>query len=116
MGCDLEKLEDRDASLIEDYFTPEEMAWCMRDPLNKALNANLIWSAKESMLKALREGLRRDTRSVVVQPGFQDNECGWKMWSGSCLVSSRSFHGWWRSRDGFIYTLASDRYLEPSNL
>ena len=28
--------------------------------------ANLIWSAKESALKVLRTGLRRDTRSVDV--------------------------------------------------
>jgi 4'-phosphopantetheinyl transferase len=116
MGCDLEKLESRDDRLVEDYFAPEEIAWVGIEPLEKTLRANLIWSAKESILKALREGLRRDTRSVLVQPEFKDHACGWKTWSGRCLESSRNFHGWWRSEDGFVYTLASDVYLEPSSL
>jgi 4'-phosphopantetheinyl transferase len=116
MGCDLERLEDRDDRLIADYFAPEEIAWCMREPLDKALRANLIWSAKESMLKALREGLRRDTRSVLVHPDYTDRACGWKTWSGHSVESSHRFHGWWRAQDGFVYTLVADVFLEPSSL
>ncbi len=114
MGCDLELMEARDDKLIEDYFTSEEKALCAADPLENSLCANLIWSAKESMLKALREGLRRDTRSVVVHPDFQSDSEIWKKWTGRCMESSRTFYGWWRCRDGFIYTLASDTFLEPS--
>ena len=116
MGCDLERIEARDDRLIEDYFTREEMALCNSAPVEKALLANLIWSAKESVLKALRQGMRRDTRSIEVYPGFQKAAGCWNAWTGRCIESSRTFHGWWRSDDGFVYTLASDKFLEPSGL
>lgn len=38
----------------------------------------MLWSAKESALKALHEGLRRDTRSAVVKPATLS--CG-EAWS-----------------------------------
>ena len=116
IGCDMEAIEVRDNRLIEDYFTAEEIALCNNDPVRKALVTNFVWSAKESILKALREGLRRDTRSVLVHPDLQGTEGSWNTWTGRCLESSRIFHGWWRSHNGFIYTLASDRLLEPSSL
>jgi 4'-phosphopantetheinyl transferase len=116
MGCDLEKLETRDDRLIADYFAPEEIAWVGIEPPEKTLRANLIWSAKESMLKALREGLRRDTRSVLVRPDLQDSESGWMKWSGHCIESSQLFHGWWCTQDGFVHTLVSDINLEPMSL
>jgi 4'-phosphopantetheinyl transferase len=111
LGCDLERIEPREDQFIEDYFTPEEIALCQNAPDPKTLVTNLIWSAKESTLKALRQGLRRDTRSVLIRPNTWDRERegSWNTWTGHCLESSRTFCGWWRSRDGYIYTLASDQ-------
>ena len=69
MGCDLEMIEPRSAAFVADYFTLEEQelvaraSAAERDPLTA-----LLWSGKESALKALREGLRLDTRSVIVIP------------------------------------------------
>ncbi|GIH97023.1 4'-phosphopantetheinyl transferase family protein [Planobispora siamensis] len=62
VGCDLELVEPRSAAFVADYFTPAERRVIGSDPLL----ANLLWSAKESALKVLRTGLRRDTRSVEV--------------------------------------------------
>jgi len=67
LGCDVEVVEPRSDAFVADYFTPEEQA-LMRQapvPIRFALIA-LIWSAKESALKALRTGLRSDTRCVSV--------------------------------------------------
>ena len=67
-GCDLELIEPRSAAFIADFFTEHEAAAVARasDP---ALAANLVWSAKESALKALRVGLTRPTRELEVTAG-----------------------------------------------
>ena len=65
LGCDLELLEPRSPGFVRDYLTAAEHAAvaASREP---DLVANLLWSAKESALKVLETGLRRDTRSVEV--------------------------------------------------
>ncbi len=109
VGCDLEWIEPRDEELVEDYFTAEEISYVKQTPtVDRQLIVNLIWSAKETTLKVLREGLRRDTRSVTViidprAPGGQ-----WSAWSGRCLESSGTFHGWWRTLQGYVLALGSD--------
>lgn len=71
LGADLERVEDRSRAFIRDYFTAAEQRWLAERPAATgagalAERATLLWSAKESALKALRTGLRRDTRSVEV--------------------------------------------------
>jgi phosphopantetheinyl transferase len=108
IGCDLEELENREESIVTDYFTPEEISLCRStQESEKALIVNLIWSAKESSLKILHEGLRRDTRSIRIDPDFRHQEGGWNSWRGYCLETSSVFYGWWRKGEGFIYTLGS---------
>lgn len=64
LGCDLELVEARSPAFVRDWFTPREQALVAGgDP---DLLANLVWSAKESVLKVLHTGLRRATRSVEV--------------------------------------------------
>jgi len=74
IGCDLELVEARSAAFVDDFFTPEEQRYVAGrpDPVARDLAANLIWSAKESALKVLTTGLRRDTRSVEVHPAELD--------------------------------------------
>ena len=110
IGCDIEWLEAREEALIYDYFAPEEISFCL-DAMGeeRILTVNRIWSAKESILKALREGLRRDTHSVIVYPDVRPIEGEWSPWTGRCLESARIFSGWWREEDGYIMTMVSDR-------
>ena len=69
LGCDLEIVEPRSDAFIADYFTAEEQALIERtSAADRSLLLALLWSAKESALKALRAGLRLDTRSVIVRP------------------------------------------------
>jgi len=65
VGCDLELVEPRTPGFVADFLTPAEQQWVASRPDPDAA-ANLIWSAKESALKVLQTGLRRDTRSVEV--------------------------------------------------
>jgi 4'-phosphopantetheinyl transferase len=66
IGCDLELVESRSPGFIADFLTRVEQAYvtAQQDADGRAAAANLVWSAKESALKVLRTGLRRDTRTV----------------------------------------------------
>lgn len=110
VGCDMERVGNESPGFFEDYFRPEETLFCREAPESiKSIAGYLIWSAKESCLKVLREGLRRDTRSVRIDVDFKGETGSWNNWTGHCMETAMVFHGWWRFEDGFIYTLASDK-------
>jgi 4'-phosphopantetheinyl transferase len=76
LGCDLEWVEPRSEDFLRDFFNPPEVDLVLSAPPDdRPLLANLVWSAKESALKALRVGLREDTRSVEVR--LAEREEGW---------------------------------------
>lgn len=121
LGCDLEVLEPRSELFVNDFFTADERA-AVRDaaPAARDWLACLIWSAKESALKALRTGLRRDTRTVEVSvpraehrllmPDANDldgaSEC-WHPLSVYDHVTGIDFRGWWWRKDRLLLTTAS---------
>lgn len=108
VGCDLERIEPREENLVADYFTAKEAALVARAPVSaRPLVTTLIWCAKESALKSLRQGLRRDTRSVVVSLPEAKNEDVWNSFTVHCLESSDTYHGWWRVGAGFIQSITS---------
>ena len=72
IGCDLELVEPRSDAFVRDYLTGPEADLVAAAGPARDVAANLIWSAKESALKVLRTGLRRDTRSVEVTRGGPD--------------------------------------------
>jgi 4'-phosphopantetheinyl transferase len=113
VGVDLEKVEARTETFILDYFTPAERQLVDRYPdESRAMLVTLIWSAKESMLKALGVGLRRDTRLVEVQglegrPPGSGESGGWqKLQVGEQPPSERAWAAWWQHRDPYVLTLA----------
>lgn len=118
IGCDIELVESRSDEFVRDYFTPTERAAIdAAGPEGRALTATLMWSAKESALKALRVGLRFDTRSVEVRPCRGAEEDGWLALEVSAGRPGRSFRGWWRESGGFVLALvAADRSAGPIRL
>jgi 4'-phosphopantetheinyl transferase len=125
-GCDLESVEPRSDAFVADYFTVNERALVDRaSGEERSLLTALIWSGKESALKALHLGLRLDTRDMCVSladcwleqageelhnscPGrLATNRDGWRPF----LVrhcNARVFGGWWRLQDGLVRTVVSD--------
>jgi 4'-phosphopantetheinyl transferase len=109
LGCDLELIEERSYAFVADYFTAEEQMLVARaSAADRSRLVTLLWSAKESALKALREGLRLDTRCVVVDPVFRpsDNSDTWL----ALRVSSSGgqvFRGWWQSAGNFVRTVVA---------
>ena len=79
VGSDLELVEARTDAFVRDWFTPAERDLVLRrrDRATRDLLANLVWSAKESALKVLETGLRRDTRSVEVDVVETDGDERW---------------------------------------
>jgi 4'-phosphopantetheinyl transferase len=114
IGCDLEWMEPREPNFAADYFTPEEMSLVLQASGKRELAETLIWSAKEATLKLLRKGLTRDTRSVRIRVDLTESADTWQRWTGECLESLQVFHGWWRAAEGFVYTIALDRF--PASL
>jgi 4'-phosphopantetheinyl transferase len=109
LGCDLEVIEPHSAAFVADYLTPEEQFLVARTSSSeRAEMVTLLWSAKESALKALRQGLRLDTRSVIVSPvaGAPDLD-GWSPLRVGC-VDGRVFQGWWRTADGVLRTVVAN--------
>ena len=123
IGCDLEIVEPHSDAFVADYFTIEEQALVARaSAADRDWILALLWSGKESALKALREGLRLDTRSVIVIPcatSFDLN--GWSQlrvrytggryaggrYTGDHYPGDQIFHGWWQRADGIVRTLVA---------
>ena len=107
IGCDLELIEPRSPEFIADYFTPAETSLIisLSEP-NRSQTATLIWSAKESALKCLQQGLNVDTRSVEVT--LSDSESSPSKWQPftirECTTNQR-FSGWWRRQGTFLMTI-----------
>ncbi len=100
-GCDLELIEARGNAFVADYFTSQEQ-FLIREAAEKERSAliTLIWSAKESTLKALRTGLRSDTRSVSVAfvEGLRErNSPNNRHSAGQCSVDFAESNQIWRS-------------------
>ena len=106
LGCDLERLEPRSEGLVEDFFTEEEQRLVAAAGAQEAeLLANLVWSAKESALKAMRVGLRMDTRKVEVELPVGDGVDGWSSLRVHHRESGREFVGWWRQVSSCVLTI-----------
>lgn len=109
LGCDIEKITQHSPGFLADFFTARErqlVAGCptaCRDTL-----LTLLWSGKESVLKALECGLREDTRSVMVHTGeiARIEEGEWQFFR-ACLRGGSQFQGWWRTAGGMVRTLAA---------
>ncbi len=127
LGCDLEMIEPRSDGFIADYFSSEEQALVARAcAADRPRLLALLWSGKESALKALRTGLRLDTRCVIVSPvdapprrdgdGYMENPAltlgpsyspnGWRPLQVG-YTNGQIFQGWWLHTGNLLRTLVA---------
>jgi 4'-phosphopantetheinyl transferase len=117
LGCDVETVASRSWGFLADYLTGSEVAWVRRDEPGADLRANLVWSAKESALKALGQGLRLDTRSVEVTAGELAEGTLPSPWAGPWSplevrhTGGELFVGWWCHAWGSVWTVVADATL-----
>lgn len=139
LGCDLETIEPRSDAFLADYFTLEEQRFVSRAPAaDRAALVALLWSAKESALKALLQGLRLDTRSLNVNivngerspshnlpssPGMIARDlqtsaraCCQEVWCGLEVHYANgdgTLYGWWKRAENLVWTLVAESPLLP---
>ncbi len=129
LGCDLETIEPRSDAFVADYFTAEEQALAAQaSAADRSRLLALLWSGKESALKALRAGLRLDTRCVIVSPvdalwrqGEDGEGCiedpalavrsshglnSWRPLHVRC-TNGQVFHGWWQYTGNLLRTMVA---------
>jgi 4'-phosphopantetheinyl transferase len=120
VGCDLELVESHSDAFISDYFTAEEhklIAQSSREQRDRLVS--ILWSAKESALKALRTGLRIDTRAVSASLSGHakqndDRAEAYDVAAAAewcplrvCYEDTQVFAGWWKCVDELVRTVIS---------
>jgi 4'-phosphopantetheinyl transferase len=119
VGCDVEAVERRSPAFLRDYLTDGEREWVASAPVGSEARAALVWSAKESALKVLGEGLRLDTRSVCVSvperapdPSATSGPPA-ELWRPLRVDVSGGdrLTGWWSLQGDFVWTLLASRSL-----
>jgi 4'-phosphopantetheinyl transferase len=112
-GADVERIELRDPALVRQFFTNEEAAWVGASGTEHAFRVSLIWSAKEAVLKALRLGLRIDTRTIEIDGlGASTTSVGWfplqvKPINDPCILNPNlDLELEWRRETNFVLTVA----------
>lgn len=114
LGCDLEMIEPHSDAFLADYFTAQEQALVTgMSAADRPRMLALLWSSKESTLKALHTGLRVDTRCAVVSPSDPLVERnGWSPLQVR-YAGNRVFHGWWQRTEARLRTLVAAPRPEP---
>jgi 4'-phosphopantetheinyl transferase len=108
LGCDLELIEPHSDAFIADYFAAEEQSRvAQQSAADRPGLLALLWSGKESALKALRAGLRLDTRSVIVD--LVDMSTDVKCWRPLQVryTGGKIFDGWWQVADRMVRTVVA---------
>ncbi len=111
LGCDLELVEPRSEAFVVDYLTAEEQQLAARvSEGERSRLVALIWSGKESALKALREGLRLDTRSLGVSFPEPQESPDSGAWLRFCVLhrDQRLLHGWWQATADRLRTVVAE--------
>jgi 4'-phosphopantetheinyl transferase len=105
IGCDIEAVASRSAAFLEDAFDQSEREAIAASPTPELL-ATLGWSAKESALKAIGEGLRRPLQGLAVERvAAAGAGSGWRTLELVERGDARRFPGYWRHRQGYVLTI-----------
>jgi len=108
VGCDLERVERRSEAFVDQFLAPCEAARVERavEP-HRSRDATLLWSAKESALKALRTGLAVDTRDVVVELRAEPSPRTWLPLRVCVPGEDEALGGFWLQDAGWLLTVVS---------
>ncbi len=115
IGIDIEWIEPRSDALVGSFFTTSEQALLdnVEADAERQILANVVWSAKEAVLKAIGVGLSEDTRAFSCLPDWNADRAP-DAWGPVRFVTERPLRSSpliapalrWREEDGYVATLA----------
>lgn len=109
IGADMEIVPAESPDFLSDYLSLGELEIVAR--LRAGERARwmiLAWSAKEAVLKALRIGLRADTRSVEILEAAEPPPGAWTpLAARSSLPGTGGLRLWWQMQGDLVLTLAA---------
>ncbi len=122
LGIDLGRIEPRSPAFLETFLVEDERRF-VRDAAGRErdVRANLVWCAKEAVLKAVGLGLTVDTLELSCRPGVDladpaewrmaPSDGDWRPFVATCgpalLPGGGNVLGIWRTFSGFVGALAS---------
>jgi len=117
VGCDIEAVASRSAAFQEESFSDAEREAIAASEAPEVLST-LFWSAKESLMKALGEGLRLPLQSLAIEPiGESRAASTWRTLQAVERRSGRRFLGYWRRDGGSVLTIVGEAaFDEPVGL
>jgi len=109
IGADLEIVPAASPDFLKDYLSPAELEIAARlSERERARWMILAWSAKEAVLKALRIGLRADTRSVEILACVEAQTSAWTpLPARFSLPGAENLRLWWMAEGDLVLTLAT---------
>jgi 4'-phosphopantetheinyl transferase len=113
-GADIERIEPRESSFVDMFFAPSEAEQVrVAAPADRDTVVTALWSAKEAVLKALRVGLRVDTRGIVCNVGQPPAPSSgvWAAFRAEAVPVPSAPHpeiaGCWKVEHGFVLALVT---------
>lgn len=106
-GIDLDLIAPRADSFLDTYLTQSELRWVRSTHEDeRVIVGNLIWSAKEAVLKALQTGLRVDTREIEITTDGSPLVDSWYRFEVNKNNDRKNnWQGFWRKEGEMILTL-----------
>lgn len=112
IGCDMEKIEVRSPHFISDYFTEDEINSIKNNAaFNEEALITIYWSAKESVMKVLRKGMKIHPCRLEVSKLFTTIANEYQI----ALIhtdTENEYYGWGKVKGEFEYVLMCNRQLE----
>lgn len=98
VGVDIEPINPDNLDIAGKVFTPGELLWMQQDPL---IRFHILWTIKESIMKATGLGMQLDPASFEVLPDRKVSCASGSIW-----------HTAWMSVDGCVLACASERKIQ----
>ncbi len=113
IGCDMEKIESRSPHFITDYYTDFEINKINSHPHTKYSKETLFtifWSAKESVMKVLRTGMKLHPHRLEVTSIAPNNHKGFRLMVKHADTGIK-YYGWGQVSGEMVFVMMSDRRI-----
>lgn len=98
IGVDIEPISAANLDVAARVFTRNELCWMRQEPLERF---HVLWTIKESIMKAVGLGLQMDPAQFEVLPVEREH-----------LVGGKTWHTAWMLHDGCVIACASGSRME----